>query len=310
MKKVLNISNYPYHPKQELLNYYEFRNCLVDEVSKEDILWADILIGKIESKWLAYSQHIEWIQLESAGNDTLMNYPDANYILTNASGCFGIAISEYVIGAILALKRDFKHYHLKQLQHEWCVQPTIDNLYHNQALILGCGNLGQEIAKRLKAFDVTCVGCNQSGKLVEPFDVIIKEEQIIDYLPSSDLIILTLPLTSKTKYIMKKEYYGYCKKKAILVNVGRGALLKLDDLYQALINNQLKGAILDVFEHEPLASNHPIWDLNQVMITPHCSGTFHFPCAYDMYVNLLERNLLAYAQGKSLENIVDLKKEY
>lgn len=310
MKKVLNISNYPYQPDNELLNYYTFKNCSIDEVSKEDILWADILIGKIEPKWLAYTQNTEWIQLESAGNDSLITNQEPNYLLTNASGCFGIAISEYVIGAILALKRDFKHYHLQQIQHQWCVQPNIDNLYHNQALILGCGNLGQEIAKRLKSFEVTCIGCNQSGQQVDYFDYIINEKEIINYLPTSDLIILTLPLTSKTKHIFKKEYYDYCRSNAILVNVGRGPLLKLDDLYQALINNKLKGAILDVFENEPLNCNHPLWDLKQVMITPHCSGTFHFPSAYEMYHDLLKRNLLAYAKQKPLENVVDLKKEY
>ena len=135
---------------------------------------------------------------------------------------------------------------------------------------MGCGNIGQECAKRFHAFDCRVVGVDVFTAQLPHIEKMYLVEQLEQVLPQSDVVVLTLPLTEQTTHLMQAKTLGKMKKGAILVNIARGGVVSTEDLTQAL-QNGLGGAVLDVFEEEPLPENHPLWDMENVLITPHNS---------------------------------------
>ena len=136
---------------------------------------------------------------------------------------------------------------------------------------MGSGNVGTECAKRFKAFDTTVYAVDICKPQSDIYDKYFSLENITDAISQSDVIILTLPLTEQTKYMFDKRMFSHFKSNAILVNIARGAIVNQDDFISALNNKQFYGAVLDVFEVEPLDTNSPLWDMPNVIITPHNS---------------------------------------
>lgn len=277
---------------------------------------AEIIIGEPSRKEILMGKNIKWIQLTWAGADKYIELKDImkNIILTNASGAFGEIISEYVIGAIISLYRNFPQYWKNQQNHIWAKSNSSYTIFGKKVLILGTGDIGKNIACRLKAFDADISGIRRkkSNEPIEGFDKVFDLSVIDDLIPKADIVICCLPSTEKTKGLMTYNRLKNMKKDAIFINVGRGDLVESNDLVKVLKFGHLKGAVLDVMSEEPLPINSDLWNMENIIITPHIAGP-----SFDGNTNVQDsiwklciENIERYLNGKELINVVDFSQGY
>lgn len=287
---------------------------------------TEVIIGEPSAEVLSGAKKLRWLQITWAGADKYVSVlkelarsesSKKDLLFTNASGAFGTIISEYVIGSIISLYRSFPKYWENQSRHIWQKTECPDTIFGKKVLILGCGDIGRNIAHRLKAFDAQTIGIKKhdpSGnalKAFEDFDALYREEQLDALLPEADIVIGCLPKTKETTGLLNRKRLQSMKKDAILVNVGRGNLIVTKDLCRVLQEGHLKGAVLDVLDEEPLEENSPLWDMRNVILTPHIAG----PSIGNDYTEraiweLCMENLERYLKGRKLEHIVDLTEGY
>ncbi len=285
---------------------FEFMSMKSKDVTQEIIDNVDIVIGNPSTR--LNLKHLKAILLCSAGSDQYIKEGILNphTILTNASGTYGKAIAEHIIGMILAINKNFIGYMHQQDHHQWQMIPGGKEIYHSNVVIVGLGDLGYETAKRLKAFDCHIIGIKrrkcQSLKYV---DDIITTDHINEVLPKADYVILTLPQNASTYHIMSEERLRLMKKDSVLINAGRGSAIDTKALKKVLDEGYFYGVGLDVVEAEPLDKNDTLWDYHHVLITPHVSGGYEWESCNEYFVNLTIRNLHHLLNDEPLENIVD-----
>ncbi len=216
---------------------------------------------------------LKYIQLTSAGFDRVpMDYINQHGIeIHNARGVYSVPMAEFALTGILQLVKQSRFFYENQKQHIWEKSRTLGELAGKTAVIVGAGNIGSEVAKRLKAFDVTVVGIDITTDQGPYFDKIELFNNLDEQLKAADIVVLTLPLTDDTKGMFDKSKFDLMKNSCIFVNIARGQLVVENDLIYALKNKKISGAVLDVFETEPLEKTSPLWDMDNVIITPHNS---------------------------------------
>ena len=255
--------------------------------------------------------HLKWIQAKSAGVDTmnlsLLN--EKNIILTNASGIHGVPIAESVFGMLLADTRGIKKAINQQTNKVWSQTESLVELKGKTMMIIGMGQVGKEVARLAQAFRLNVIGVNRSGNPVTEVSEIIKQDQIPKHIKRADFVVNILPLTSETTNYYDDSFFTSMKKGAGFINVGRGPSVDTDALIRQIKNGQIGFAGLDVFKEEPLAKDSPLWDLPEVLITPHISGVAeHFK---KRLFAIFEENLTAYVAGEELpRNVIDYKHNY
>ncbi|MDN6626294.1 MAG: phosphoglycerate dehydrogenase [Pisciglobus halotolerans] len=254
---------------------------------------------------------LRWIQASSAGVD-FMNFDklqEKGILLTTASGIHSIPISESVFGMLLAYTRGIQKSILNQTEKVWQIPKGMEELNEKTMMILGTGHIGTEVGRLAKAFNMKTIGINHSGRKVETMDVIYRQEAFLDHLNEADIIVNSLPLTDETENFFNKKAFDKMKDGSLFINVGRGPSVNQDDLISALTSGSLSFAGLDVFDNEPLESNSPLWEMSNVMITPHISGVAEK--FRKRLFRIFEANLNAYLSGNNLpKNLVDYRKEY
>ena len=220
-------------------------------------------------------KNLKIIQLTSAGLDRVpLDYIKENNIkLFNARGVYSIPMAEWTILKILETYKNSKKFWKQQKEHIWEKDRDILELNGKIATIVGFGNVGQEIAKRLKAFNVKINAVDLKNNNGEYQDMFYTISEINDAIKVSDILILTLPLTKETEGIIDKEKLMLMKDNSILVNIARGKIIREKDLIEVLKEKQkdFLGIILDVFEEEPLNKESKLWDFENVIVTPHNS---------------------------------------
>ena len=236
---------------------------------------------------------LKYIQLLSAGLDRVpLEYiMNSGIKLYNARGVYSIPISEFVLRGVLDLyKKSFDFYN-KQKNHNWEKDRFIPELYGKNVLIVGTGSIGSEIAKRFKAFDTFVVGVDRSGKDKEYFDNIVCVDNLDQQIKLADIIVLALPFTDENIEFFNMPKFKIMKSNAIFVNIARGKLVNQNDLISAIKTNQIGGAVIDVFSNEPLNKSDSIWDLDNVIITPHNSfvGENNQKRMFDVIIKNLKR---------------------
>ena len=216
---------------------------------------------------------LKYIQLTSSGFDRVpMDYIKQHGIeIHNARGVYSVPMAEFALTGILQLVKQSRFFYENQKQHIWEKSRTLGELAGKTAVIVGAGNIGSEVAKRLKAFDVTVVGIDITTDQRPYFDKIELLNNLDEQLKAADIVVLTLPLTDDTKGMFDKSKFDLMKNSCIFVNIARGQLVVENDLIDALNNKKISGAVLDVFETEPLEKTSPLWDMDNVIITPHNS---------------------------------------
>ena len=215
---------------------------------------------------------LKFIQLTSAGFDRVpMDYVKEKEItIYNARGVYSIPMAEFALTGVLNLYKKMEFFSQNQKHHIWEKNRGIQELFGKNVLIVGVGNVGNECAKRFTAMGCAVFGCDLYPAKTENFFDVLSLDKLNTLLSKADIVVLTLPLTTETKHLFSKAKFETMKNGALLVNIARGAVVNTEDLIAALKQN-LGGAVLDVFETEPLDENSPLWDMENVIITPHNS---------------------------------------
>jgi phosphoglycerate dehydrogenase-like enzyme len=274
---------------------------------------ADIIIGNPNPALLSGAKNLRWLQLASAGANLYVGEGilPKNVLLTNATGCYGMVISEYMIATVLSLFLHLQQYAENQREHRWHGEGRIKSIYGSTALIVGLGDIGGEFAKRFKAMGGHTIGVRRSDRQKPDFiDELYLTDRLDELLPRADVVALSLPETPQTHKLFSRERLALMKSDAILLNVGRGMAIDTDALCEALNSGRLGGAVLDVTDPEPLPPEHPLWEARNILITPHVSGNYNLPETYERVAALCADNLKRYMDGLELNNLVDLSTGY
>lgn len=217
-------------------------------------------------------ENLSFIQLTSAGFDRVpMDEVERRGIrICNARGVYGIPMAEFAVAGVLQLYKQSRFFAENQKNRGWNKHRGLLELWGRQVTIVGCGNIGQECAKRFAAFDCRVAGVDIFEAELPNFEKVHHISKLQEVLPESDIVVLTLPLTEQTRHLFSTDTLAAMKKGAILVNIARGGVVDTGALITAL-QSHLGGAVLDVFEEEPLNTESPLWDMENVLLTPHNS---------------------------------------
>ena len=285
------------------------------ELTREDLIDADVILGNPAERLLADLPKLKLLQLLSAGADNYAALPifreSGAPVLCNATGCYGVTISEHMVGFILTLIRDFLPYRDNMARREWHFVKTPDIIFGKKALVIGLGDIGGRFARLMNAF-----GCEMYAikRTMTPPPEYIKEiHPMADLdllLPDMDFVALCVPQGPDTRHVINAETLALMKPSAVVINVGRGSAVDCMALADALKNSCVAGAALDVTEPEPLPADHPLWSCKNCLITPHASGRSVQKDPHLRINALWLENLEAFFNGKPLKNIVNIKTGY
>ena len=243
----------------------------VAEAPMPDLAGADLIVPLGPARQPVYELlegppgRLRVIQTLSAGVDWLIGRVPDHVTVCNARGMYDRPLAEWVIGAILAMQRGHVRSRDQQANAEWAFFEP-DELEGRRVVILGMGSIGSAIAARLRAFDVDLVGVARTAR-----DGVRGLDALDELLPSTDILVAMLPLTSQTRGLLDARRLGLLPDGALLVNAGRGPTVVTDSLVRELQSGRLRAA-LDVVDPEPLPKDHPLWALPNVLITPHMAG--------------------------------------
>ena len=254
---------------------------------------------------LASATALEWFACLYSGTNHLPldAFENRDVVVTNASGVHGPNIAEYVVGSILAMVHRFECGQRRQRRHEWRAYRTHE-LAGDTVTIVGLGAIGQATVKRLAGFEVTTLGVRHSPKKDGPTDEVYGYDQddFEAVLARTDHLVLACPLTETTAGLIGRDELRVLPQTATVTNIARGGVVDTDALVHALQRKHIQAATLDVTDPEPLPGEHPLWDLENVRITPHVAGDT--PAYYTRRAELLAANLDHFEAGGALENTV------
>jgi phosphoglycerate dehydrogenase-like enzyme len=247
---------------------YEATEFMSTEAFESNIVLADpSLIMEILGKFTA----LQWMQSTWAGNAPLLQAPKYNYKLTGVKGVFGDYMREFVLGYMLYFSRNISGFAEHQAQQNW--QPAHFNQLKNKTLgLLGVGSIGEAVAETAKHFGMQVVGITRNNHTSRYVDTFYTNKEKCQLAQEADYIVSILPDTPDTQNFIDVAFLENLKPDCVLINVGRGSVINDEALIQALSNKQLKAAVLDVFEQEPLPQDHPYWLLPNVFITNHTAA--------------------------------------
>jgi phosphoglycerate dehydrogenase-like enzyme len=282
---------------------------------QEHIHDAEIIAGwkkEIEKDCLASHSNLKWLQTWSAGVDSLPleTLESRNMTVTSANGVHAYPISETIYALMLSLTRKIHTYVRNQQERKWHHSGMKLEMHGKTVGIIGVGTIGKEAAKIAKAFGMKVLGVRHSGKHQEYVDEMYTTNQLDAVLPNCDYVVVTLPLTKETNRLFGSKQFQLMRSSSFFINIGRGEIVVEKDLIAALQEGQIAGAGLDVFEQEPLPVDSPLWEMENVIITPHTSGsTGHYN--QRVVENILIPNLKNYISGNQPSvNLVDYSKGY
>jgi phosphoglycerate dehydrogenase-like enzyme len=255
---------------------------------------------------------LRWLQLTSAGAEPV---PESEIIrrvvVTTSSGIHATSVGEYTIGMMIMLAKRWPRLFRAQVDHRWVESIIPSELYGKTVGIIGMGHIGREVGRLAKAFGMRIIGLRRSAssRSGEPYgNEVLPADGLTYLLQQSDYVVLTVPLTKETQHLLGEEELRSMKETAVLINVARGAIIDEQALVRALTKGWIAGAALDVFEREPLPPESPLWDMENVIVSPHNAG------GTEIYalraVDLFCANLRRYLNGETLGNVVDPERGY
>lgn len=284
-----------------------------NEVTDAEIAEADIILGKVPVKKLGLATKLKWLQLSISGADAYAakGVLAPEVLLTNATGAYGLSVSEHMVGATFFLVRKLGFYYRNQMKGEWKDEGKVISIENSRTLVIGLGNIGGEYARRMALLGSRVTGIRRTKAACPAYlENCGTYEDIDKYLPEADIVAMVLPNTPLTYRLMNKERLAMMKPGSYLINVGRGNAIDQEALVEALKSGHLAGASIDVTEPEPLPSDHPLWKCENLLLTPHVSGGNHLQKTQDNIVDLFIDNLGRYVRGEELQNPVDRETGY
>ncbi|MFZ2178704.1 MAG: D-2-hydroxyacid dehydrogenase [Rhodococcus sp. (in: high G+C Gram-positive bacteria)] len=287
----------------------EVRYCdkagLAGALDGADVLFVyDFLTDAVPGAWHAAGS-LQWLHIAAAGVDPVM-FPEmreSEVVVTNSRGVFDGAIAEYVLAQILSFAKDLPGSLRLQQAHTWKHRES-ERIAGSRALVVGTGPIGRAIARLLSAVGMIVRGSGRRARTADPdFDIVTAPAELPRQLGEADYVIAVAPLTEETRHMFRDSTFAAMKPGSRFINVGRGELVRTDDLVAALRSGTVAGAALDVFDTEPLAADHPLWSMPNVSVTPHNSGDF--AGWRDALISVFAENFDRWFEGLPLENVVD-----
>jgi phosphoglycerate dehydrogenase-like enzyme len=286
---------------------------------------AEVYFGfGISAPLLGAARKLRWVQSATAGvRSTLsLGLDERGILLTNAAGVHAEPMADFALGGALHFLRGFDVAVAQQREARWYRDPWVHpanapiqvharEVADCQVLVVGTGGIGQAVARRFSALGAHCVGVRRRPELGVPpgFDRVVGDDGIDDELPRADVVVLAAPATNLTEGLLDARRLGLLGPGAIVVNVARGTLVDERALAEALAARRLRGAVLDVYTHEPLSADSPLWRLPNVLTTPHVSAVS--PARFwDRMLALFLENWRRYQRGDRLLNLVDTSAGY
>jgi phosphoglycerate dehydrogenase-like enzyme len=258
---------------------------------------------------LARVQGVRWVHFLSAGVERIWDMDVAwdRYVVTKSSGVHGAPMSELVFGAMLYFRKRLGMYRDQQRERVWR-REWLGELCGRTVVIFGLGAVGQAVARRAAAFDMRVLGVSRGGQPVEHVERVVPLADRARVLGKADFVVLCLPLTAETRGLVDAAFLAALPAGAVLVDVSRGGVVREADLVTALRDGRLAAAALDVFEREPLDPGSPLWDLPNVLITPHVGGTT--PRYLERALEIFVRNWESLRAGRGAVTGVDSVARY
>lgn len=288
-----------------------------DEQLAQEIVEADIIFGwTIPKEIFLKGRVLKWIHLASAGADRNLYQEliDSSVQLTSSRGVAAISIAEHALAMMLALTRGLHHGVRFHRNREWgrdyfWTEAHMDRLYEKTVGIIGLGSIGREISKRARAFGMRVIACESSPEVgASQVDELLKPGELPRLLGDSDYVITSIPLTPETSGLMGKEQFQMMKPTAYFINISRGGIAVESELCDCLKRGIIAGAGLDVFEREPLPPDSPLFDLENVILTPHIAVTT--PGYLEKAADLFCQNVKKFLNGEQLINLIDKQRGF
>lgn len=251
--------------------------------SLDQVKDANVIIGNIPVDILKNIPNLEFVQLNSAGTNGYADNPDfpKNVALANASGAYGVAISECILAGILTLMKHISSYIKNQSNHEWKDEGSVKSIYGSNILVLGLGDIGKEFSKRAYAMGAHITGIKRNVKdKPEYIDKLCTMDSLYEELEKADIIVSSLPGSKSTYHLLDEK---------------------------ALKENIFSGAYIDVTDPEPLPKDSNLWNINNLIITPHVTGGYHLEETLNRIVQISATNIKNHCEGKGLINRVNLE---
>lgn len=273
----------------------------------EMIQEADAAFGDIVPEVFDRGANLRWIACPQAGpragyyHRTLI---ESDVVVTNTRDIYNDHISNHIMSFVLAFARGLHVYVRQQMLSQWNPGYEIINLPDATAVVVGVGGIGGETARLCAEFGMTVLAVDPRIE-TPPKGVaeLHRPDALAQVLPRADFVIVTVPETPATQGMFDAETFSLMNRRGHFINIGRGATTILDDLVKALEDGDIAGAALDVFQIEPLPSDHALWSMPNVIITPHCAGAG--PYLDDRRTELFVENCVRFNDGRELKNVVD-----
>ena len=284
------------------------------EEAKACVQDCEILYAHSPELLRAAPATLKWYCCSFAGVDPYCKDPsifaNPDCVLTN-SNVYGVTIAEHVVMVTLMLLRRMPEYEEIVRNRSWSNQLPIRSIRDNEFTILGTGNIGVNVAERMRGMGAAkIIGLSRSGRPHPAFDEVHPIADLDKILPDTKILVMALPGTAETIHILNRQRIALLPKDACVINVGRGTAVEQEPLIEALNSGRIAGAALDVMDPEPLPADHPLWSAKNLILTPHVSGNMTLGYTCDTNVAMFCEDLKNYAAGKPLNGFVDRAKGY
>nr|WP_326184440.1 D-2-hydroxyacid dehydrogenase [uncultured Oscillibacter sp.] len=284
------------------------------EEAKDCLQHCEVLYAHSPDLLRAAPAALKWYCCSFAGVDPYCKDPsifaNPDCLLTNSNG-YGVTIAEHVVMVTLMLLRRMPEYGEVVRNRSWSNQLPIRSIRDNEFTVLGTGNIGANVAERLRGMGAArVVGLSRGGRANPAFDEVYPIADLDRVLPDTKILVMALPGTAETVHILDRERIALLPDDAYVINVGRGTAIDQEPLMEALNGGRLAGAALDVMDPEPLPKDHPLWRTKNLILTPHVSGNMTLGYTCDVNVEMFCTDLANYAAGRPLNGLVDRKLGY
>lgn len=274
-------------------------------VTPEQLAAATVIFGWPRAEALKQAVHLKWFQTMWAGTDEYVGKLPEGVLFTSSSGSNSRSVAEHMLTGLMAVCRRLPTYLDSQRAHVWKDEGPMKTILGGTVLVLGAGNVGSTFAGLCQGLGARTIGLKRTVTgPIEGFDQVRTMDDLDELLPQADVVALTLPHSPQTVHLMNEKRISLMKDDAVLISAGRGSVLDQDALARAMAAGKLWGAALDVTEPEPLPAGSPLWDVPNLLLTPHVAGGLRLEITRRRCVEMAQENLRRYLAGEKLVNVV------
>ena len=271
----------------------------------EQLAAATIIFGWPKEEDMRQAVNLKWFQSMWAGTEEYNGFLPEGIVFTSSSGSNSRSVAEHMLTGLMAVCRRLTTYMDSQRSHLWKDEGPIKTILGGTVLVLGAGNVGSTFAGLCQGLGAKTIGVKRTVTgPIEGFDEVRTMDELDTLLPQADVVALTLPHSPQTAGLMNADRIARMKDDAILISAGRGSVLDQDALVKAMKAGKLWGAALDVTDPEPLPADHPLWDVPNLLLTPHVAGGMRLEITRRKCVEMAQENLRRYLAGEKLANVV------